>query len=341
MFKIWNYELKFVIINENKLGIMNLMRAFIKHYLSFLLVVFLFVGCKHGKSKTANTNDSKVTISNHKDYINVVTTAMDFDLPKEIQSGWTTFRYINNSTDTHFFIFEKMPEGITIDNYRNEIVPPFKAAFTFLLDGNNNAAMEEFKKIPQWWSKVELGGGVGLISPNSKAESTIYMNPGRYVMECYVRLPSGMPHTFFGMLKEVVVTKEKNDHKRPSPNLEISLNSEKGVSFVDSLKAGNYELAVNFEDQKQYGSFLGHDVNLVKLDNISLLDTLNNWVNTSDIKAFRSPAPKGLTFLGGVEDLKAGETGYFNVSLDDGMYVLISEIPNAVEKKMFKLFKVY
>jgi hypothetical protein len=86
---------------------------------------------------------------------------------------------------------------------------------------------------------------------------------------------------------------------------------------------------------------LGHDINLVKLENEQLLDSLNNWINAANIKAFRTPAPKGLTFLGGVEDLPAGSKGFFNVSLTKGSYVLISEIPNALQRNMYKTFVVY
>lgn len=315
---------------------MNLIFNFQKNFLLALLIVFL-IGCKNDKKRTENVTKT----TGKENFVEVVSTAMNFEIPSELKSGWTTFKYINKSEETHFFIFEKMPEGITIENYNNELVPPFKAAFTFLLNENVDAAMKEFEKIPDWWSNVKLGGGVGLISPHSSAESTIYMNPGTYVMECYVRMPNGMPHAFYGMLKEIIVTEEANGNQRPSADYEISISSEKGVSFLDSLKVGDYQLAVNFEDQKQYETLLGHDINLVKLDNISLLDSLGIWINASDIKAFRTPVPEGLNFLGGVEDLETGETGYFNVSLKEGHYVLISEIPNAIERKMFKRFKVY
>ncbi len=320
---------------------MDLNLYFKKGFITIPLLAILLTGCNQNKKQSAEINDTSEVESDPIEYIEVTTTAMDFDIPSELQSGWTTFKYVNNSEEPHFFIFEKMPEGITIDNYNNELVPPFKAAFTYLLDENVEAAMKEFEKVPDWWSKVKLGGGVGLISPHRTAESTIYLNPGIYVMECYVRMPNGMPHAFFGMLKQIVVTDDISTHQEPKADFEISVSSEKGVSFVDSLEVGNYSLAVNFEDQKLYETLLGHDINLVKLDNLSLLDTLGKWVNAADIKAFRSPAPVGLTFLGGVEDLEAGKTGYFNVELKEGDYVLISEVPNTIQRNMFKIFKVY
>lgn len=304
-----------------------------------LFILVFFISCKNDQkeNKLVNTN----TVEEEDNMIEVTTNVMDFQIPSQLKSGWTTFKYNNKSEETHFFIFEKMPEGVTIENYNNELVPPFKAAFNHLLNDNVEDAMKEFEKVPAWLNDVEMGGGVGLTSPKSTAESTIYMHPGTYVMECYVRMPNGMPHAFYGMLKQIVVTEEKGEHKEPSSEHEISISSEQGIAFQDSIKTGEYQFAVRFKDQKRYETLLGHDVNLVRLDEISQLDTLGNWINASNIKAFRTPVPTGLNFLGGVEDLEAGETGYFKTKLERGNYVLISEIPNVIERKMFKVFKVY
>ncbi|GAA4324790.1 hypothetical protein GCM10023115_41480 [Pontixanthobacter gangjinensis] len=311
---------------------------------SFLVVIVFLIpllSCKTDKKERESQKEVIIKKNDSGNIVEVITNEMDFQMPSLIKSGWTTFKYNNKSSETHFFIFEKMPEGITIENYNNELVPPFKAAFNHLINDEVEKAMKEFEKIPAWWNDVKLGGGVGLISPKTVAESTIYMHPGTYVMECYVRMPNGMPHAFYGMLKEIEVTKEKNNNEAPSFDHEISISSEEGITFQDSIMAGNYQLAINFKDQKQYETLLGHDVNLVRLDNISKLDTLGKWINAANIKAFRTPVPEGLRFLGGVEDLEAGEKGFFKTQLKQGTYVLISEIPNAIDRKMYKTFKVY
>jgi len=143
------------------------------------------------------------------------------------------------------------------------------------------------------------------------------------------------------MVQELKVSEETNGNKAPKADYNIDIASEKGITFVDSLQTGTHTLAVKFEDQKQYEHLMGHDVNLVKIENDSLIPILGNWLNTVDFKAFRTPVPEGLLFLGGVEDLPAGKTGYFEANLEKGNYVLISEIPNAVERKMIKAFTVY
>ena len=301
------------------------------------LLLIILTSCKEKKESIPVVNE----IESKKNYIEVITNGMDFEMVDEVKSGWTTFKYINKSFEPHFFILEKMPDTLGISTYKKDLFPPFISAFEHFEKGEIEAGKKEFEKIPEWFYKVELAGGVGLTSKKTTSKTTLFLEPGTYVMECYMRMPNGMPHTFMGMIKELKVSKESNHNIQPKAEYTISLSSEKGISFTDSLKAGNYIFSAKFEDQKQYEHFMGHDVNLVKIENDSLKTTLNNWINTTGFKAFRTPAPEGLLFLGGVEDLPAGKTGYFEVTLEKGNYVLISEIPNAIERRMIKPFKVY
>ncbi|WP_338356232.1 hypothetical protein [Yeosuana marina] len=300
----------------------------------FTILLLVLSSCKENK---ASEND----LETQKNYVKVITNGMDFEMVDEVKSGWTTFRYTNKSNEPHFFILEKMPNTLGIETYKKDLFPPFTLAFEHFEKGEIEAGMKEFEKIPEWFYKVELAGGVGLTSKKTTSKSTIFLEPGTYVMECYVRMPNGMPHTFMGMVKELKVIEETNGNKAPKADYNIDIASEKGITFVDSLKTGDHTFSVKFKDQKQYEHLMGHDVNLVKIENDSLTTILGNWLNTVDFKAFRTPVPDGLLFLGGVEDLPAGKTGYFEANLEKGSYVLISEIPNAVERKMIKTFSVY
>ncbi len=301
------------------------------------VLLLVLASCKEQKESKIVENEIEL----EKDYVEVITNGMDFEMVDEVKSGWTTFKYINKSYEPHFFILEKMPDTLGLEAYKKDLFPPFRSAFEHFEKGEIEAGMKEFENIPEWFYEVELAGGVGLTSKKTTSKTTVFLEPGTYVMECYVRMPNGMPHTFMGMVKELKVRKESNGHKPPNVEYTIRISSENGISFVDSLRAGNHIISAEFEDQKQYEHLMGHDVNLVKIEKDSLKTALNNWLNTADFKAFRTPVPEGLLFLGGVEDLPAGKTGYFEVTLEQGNYVLISEIPNAIERKMIKTFTVY
>ena len=63
-------------------------------------------------------------------------------------------------------------------------------------------------------------------------------------------------------------------------------------------------------------------------------------MNWADPEGLIEPAPKAVTFMGGVNNMPKGNTGYFKATLEPGNYALISEVPNALSKNMLKTFLV-
>lgn len=313
------------------------LRHISSQFILTMLALVAITSCNEKKE----SSELESIVEKKDNYVEVITNVMDFETVDEIKSGWTTFHYLNKSQDPHFFILEKMPDTLGLYTYKQDLFPPFISAFEHFEKGEIEEGMKEFEQIPQWFFEVELSGGVGLTSKNTTSKTTIFLDPGTYIMECYVRMPNGLGHVFMGMIKQLVVTDESNGNSPPEADFNINISSENGILFNDSIKAGNYTLAASFEDQKQYEHLMGHDVNLVKIENERVIPELDNWLNIAEFTAFRTPEPEGVLFLGGVEDLPAGKTGYMEVTLEKGDYLLISEIPNAVERNMIKRFTVY
>lgn len=63
-------------------------------------------------------------------------------------------------------------------------------------------------------------------------------------------------------------------------------------------------------------NFVGHDVNLAKIEPYTDLDELEVSMDWSVKGGLQTPAPNGVTFLGGVNDMPEGRTGYFTVDLE-------------------------
>ena len=122
--------------------------------------------------------------------------------------------------------------------------------------------------------------------------------------------------------------------------LNIVISNTDGISIDKSIKGGEQTFSVSFKDQVVHENFLGHDINLVQLDENVNLKNLEDWVNWTTPNGLRTPSPEGITFLGGVNDSPAGSTGYFKVNLKPGKYALISEVPNAMSKNMLKTFMI-
>ena len=85
---------------------------------------------------------------------------------------------------------------------------------------------------------------------------------------------------------------------------------------------------------------MGHDINLVKVAEGADLTVLEQWMDWSQPKGLISPAPEGFDFLGGINDMPGGSTGYFKADLSPGNYVLVSEVPNTSQKNMMVSFTV-
>lgn len=298
--------------------------------------LFCFQSC--GPYKKKNAESSVETVPDH--VIEIVTEAMEFQMADSINSGWNIWRYQNKSTQTHFILIDKYPDGVTLDTVKQRILPIFGNAITFINEGKTEEGFAEFGKMPEWFTEVKWPGGVGMISPGHTAETTLKLEPGYYLVECYVKMNTGMWHTNMGMIKELVVVEETSDLEEPLADVAINISSESGIEFEPPGDAGTYNFSVNFLDQITHENFVGHDVNLVKLVDGADEKVLEAWMDWRDPKGLIEPAPEGFTFLGGVNDMPEGSKSYFKANLEPGKYALISEVPNASEKNLLKTFVI-
>ena len=161
--------------------------------------------------------------------VTVITTALNFIMPPEIASGWTTFRYMNQSNMTHFFTIGKMPvhNGVqmTVENSKTEVVPVFRSIMDSLISGGE----PPYDQLPEWSSKVRIVGGSGLIGPQKTAETTVKVDPGIYVIECYMKNPGGVFHSAAGMITGLVVTGDTIGATPPEATIKMTLSSERGI----------------------------------------------------------------------------------------------------------------
>jgi len=305
-------------------------------FTSVSLLSFLIQSCKSDIKETL----PKTVDIEKENVIEIITENMDFIAPDTIPKGWTTWRYINKSAQPHFILIDDYNDSITVKEFKEELLPPFGEGITKLYEGKNDEAMAAFGKIPEWYSDTKWPGGVGLISPGKTAETILKLEPGFYIIECYVKMSNGMFHTNMGMYKGLIVSDEKSSMEEPTADIAIDISSKKGIVFNPPTKAGAYTFSVNFLDQKKYENFEGHDINLVKMDEKTDLTTIEAWMNWLNLKGLIDPVPEGFTFLGGVNDMPAGSKGYFRANLEPGNYALISEVPKTLSKNLLKTFVI-
>lgn len=277
--------------------------------------------------------------------VEVTARGLDLEGPDEVPSGWTTFRLKNVSDMVHFAVLERLPEGIGIEDQQEDVAPVFQEGMDLLNEGEVDSALAAFGALPAWFGDVVFMSGPGLISGGKTAQSTVYLEPGTYVLECYVKT-NGVFHSYnpspdeYGMIMEITVTEDASGAPAPEADIEMTISSENGIAVEGNVEPGEQTVAVHFADQTVHEHFLGHDVHLARLEEDTDMDDLAAWMNWSRPGGgLDTPAP--VEFLGGTHEMPAGETGYFTANLEPGRrYAWIAEVPNPTAKDMLKTFTV-
>ncbi len=275
--------------------------------------------------------------------VEIVARGLSFEAPAEVPSGWNTFRFRNESGMVHFALIERLPEGIGIAEQQAEVAPLFQQGMDLLNAGDTDAGMAKFGELPEWFGGIVFVGGPGFTSPGQTSEATIHLEPGTYLIECYVKT-GGVFHSYnpapdaYGMVHEFTVTGDDLPTEPPAADLRLTLSSEHGIEIAGEPSAGTQVVAVVFEDQRVYENFVGHDVHLVRLADDTDLDALAAWMDWRAPEGLETPAPA--EFLGGINEMPAGATAYLRIDLAPGRYAWISEVPDAGEKGLLKTFTV-
>lgn len=309
--------------------------------LSFL--AFVGTNCREKNKQPDVVAEAPATVQQvamNEKAIKITTRSMEFQSVDTISSGWNTFIYENLSEEAHFFLLDKYPEGKTIVNTIADVAPVFEEGMNLINTGRSEEGFAAFGKLPPWYFDIVFSGGSGLVSPRHSAVSTLKLDPGYYIMECYVKMPNGKFHTLMGMAKPLIVTKEDSGQHPPVATIDIVLSGEEGISWNRPITKGRHTFSVYVKDQKPHENFIWHDINIARLDAHANIEALEQWMDWSHPKGLITPVPNGVTFLGGVNDMSAGSTGYFTVELDPGKYAFISEVPNTKEKGLLKVFEI-
>jgi hypothetical protein len=243
----------------------------------------------------------------------------------------------------HFVIVEKLPDGHGIESQQEEVAPVFQAGMDLLNAGEVEAAMAKFGELPAWFGEVVFLGGPGLTSAGRTSQATVFLEPGTYLLECYVKT-SGIFHSYnpdpdaFGMVHQFTVTADTTEQREPTPSLRLEISATDGITMDTTPAPGTYTVAVHFADQAVHENFVGHDVHLARVPDSTDVTRLEDWMDWRQPNGLETPAP--VEFLGGLNEMPAGTTGYFTVTLEPGTYTWIAEVPESQAKGMMRTFTV-
>ena len=299
------------------------------------VIICLVIGCMSDENTEQTLKKDNV--------VEIRAVGTTFEGPTEIPSGWTTFRFVNASHMLHFAIVDAPPDSVTIAMISAQMMQPFQDAMDGMIAGDEAAVNEAFGRFPEWIGSVGRLGGPGFLSPGLTGETTVFLEPGRYVMECYVK-SNGVFHTTspgdgqIGMLLEFTVTDIPNEASEPAADVTIAIRNSGYALVSGAPKPGTNVVRVNYEEQQALPSFVGNDIHLIKVNGSETIPSTSAWFDWRSPQGLESPGPA--TFLGGVNDMSVGSHAYFTVDLEPGSYAFIAEHPDPLETGFVLPFEI-
>lgn len=309
---------------------------------SIIGIICFLAGCGEDQS------DSNVSLPEQTSNVdsNVLSLEIDgwsFVGPNEIDSGWTTVRINNQSGMTHFGLVYRLPEGVTAQMVSDQVVKPFQETLTASLEGDFEKAAEIAATVPAWISEIVYFGGPGMISDGVVGEATMYLEPGNYVVECYVKT-DGFQHNYnpnlgeHGMVLPLTVKEEAGGMDEPESTVTLEV-SNSGYRITDGeFAVGENAVQIRFVEQKLYNDFIGHDAHFFRIAPETDVEAAAKWVDFFPMDGQQTPAPAH--FVGGIHDMPEGSIAYFKVDLEAGEYGIVAEVPNAKDVGLFKTFSI-
>jgi uncharacterized cupredoxin-like copper-binding protein len=222
-----------------------------------------------------------------------------FAAPKTVKSGINTFRLVNDGKEMHHLQLIKLDKGKTMADLA--------------------AALKKPGPPPAWMQEV---GGPNPAVPGATVEATLALEPGSYVMVCFVPSPGGTtPHVMKGMMAEFTATAASSGASEAVADATVHL-SDYTFTVDKPLVAGHRVLKV-VNDAKQ-----DHEAILIELAPGKTAADLGNWVEKDMMKG----PPPGKP-IGGMAAIAHGRTATFPVDLKAGKYGLICFVPDAKDGK--------
>lgn len=219
----------------------------------FLALSFTALGCE------APPSDAPPTVD-------VVAEEYEFTAPDTVRAGWTSLRLHNQGSEDHLFTFLRLPDGVTYEDFEREVLAPLDSVWSLVQDGTieESAVGTTLRPLlPDWYSELIQPGGVSLTAPGRSATTTMRLEPGVHVLECYVLTSDEEYHLLEGMSHRIEVVPPSNGAEPPTADHDLKL-SDLELTGVTALSPGEHTFAFHFVEDPE--ELPWQHVHLARLD---------------------------------------------------------------------------
>ncbi len=157
-----------------------------------------------------------------------------YGMPDTISAGWTNIHLANDGTTLHHVQIIKLDSGKTMADVKAAMAQPAP---------------------PTWAHDV---GGPNAPDPHATSDATVNLEPGNYVVLCFVDIGDHVPHAAKGMMHPLTVTPNTGAMgTEPKADMTVSL-ADYAFTVTGPLTAGKHVVkVVNTASQP-------HELELVK-----------------------------------------------------------------------------
>jgi uncharacterized cupredoxin-like copper-binding protein len=224
-----------------------------------------------------------------------------FDAPSSIPAGTVTIQFQNKGKEAHHLWIVELTGGKTPEEFT-------KAMTTW---GSQ-------LRMPSWAVEV---GGPNSADPGKTADGTLTLEPGTYMLVCWVPSADGMLHAMKGMIKPLTVVAQ-GATKPDEPKADVNLTLD-DYNYTTDVPITPGRHVVRIENRASQS----HEVVIGRLHPDRTLHEATIWMNSGQV----GPAP--VTALGGASGLAKGRHMFVTLDFAPGRYVMLCYIPDAQDGK--------
>lgn len=228
------------------------------------------------------TQTSTFTMSDH-----------SFSGPESVPAGWTRIRAVNQGQELHHLTLLKLAAGRT------------PADFVAAVQANPETEPANL---------FTEAGGPNAVIPGAEATAIVNLEPGQYVLVCFIPSPDGTPHVAKGMVRALTVTPASGAITSEPRAVATIAGFDFGYRIDPAITSGPGQI-IKFANEGQQH----HEVLVVQLPEGKSIQDFAAAAASPD--AATGPPPG--TPMGGIGELEPGQAAYFVGSFAPGRYGLI------------------
>jgi hypothetical protein len=247
---------------------------------------FVVAGCSKGDKRTDDAAPAPVEPT----VVLVTATDYAFSAPDTITSGPTIVRLVNHGAEAHHISMFRLDSAKTVQDL--QALPEGASPGWLVAVGGPNAAM-----------------------PSDSIRATLMLEPGNYVMMCFIPAADGKPHFMKGMTRPLTVVAATGP-VAPEPQADVVVNLvEYAFQFNPTLTAGRHTLRINNNAAQP------HEMLVVRMQPGKTGQDFLNWTNN-----MQGPPPGEA--INGIAGMNPGQHAYISNNFTPGVYTLICFVPD-------------